>query len=355
MWLISKRFDLFWLHAGLWLLPVLALGVVLPDAVRLTLVGGTMVFWLGHRFASAQTAYLLPEYRRLIRDEPLRFIAAPLLIFGAVIAFMWIPLGSDQYQVAHLRVLATIFFLINTYHFGIQHYGVVSIYQIKAKQQVSMTYRTQQRYLCLTLGGLLVAAGQLVNGAQAVRDSLLVDIIPSSSPPLLTVKIAGAVMAAITTIWWLVREHREGVRSWPKILYILGLGIQSLLAFVVDPLSFVLIWGLPHWLISVALAGTMAGRANASMRKGFLLSVGSLAVFSLVLAPLFYAVGTTSPMNPPSFYYPIMAVLGDPVAARLITAVAFASVYCHFVLDRAIFRFSHPKVRTITAPLLFGS
>lgn len=352
MWLVSPRFDILWLHAGLWLLPVVATSVFLPDVVRLTLVAGTLLFWLGHRFASAQTAYRLPQYRALIQQEPVRFIWAPLAIFGIVIGFTWVPLGAGGDLSLHVRILATIFFLINTYHFGVQHFGVLSIYQIRGGQKLDDAAKRRQKQLCLLLGGVAVAVGQVLHGAQAVRDSLMGPLIPDQSQWLAGVKATLAGVLIVISLWWLRTESRRAPRSLPKLLYITGLGCQAVLAFVLDPLAFVLIWGLPHWLVSMGLAGHMA--SGAKTRGGFAWSVASLTLVSLVFAPLFYSVSTQATIDPPALYRPMLDLLQNQNFVRFATGVAFASVYCHFVLDRAIFRFSHPSVRQVTAPLVFS-
>ncbi len=37
-----------------------------------------------------------------------------------------------------------------------------------------------------------------------------------------------------------------------------------------------------------------------------------------------------------------------------LVALNFGTVFCHFVFDRAVFRFSHPDVRRVSGGLLFG-
>jgi hypothetical protein len=287
----------------------------------------------------------------LIKQEPVRFIWAPLGLFAATIAFTWVPLGDGGSIADHVRVLATIFFIVNTYHFGVQHFGVLSIYQIRTGQKLDDDTKQRQRRLCLLLGGVFVAIGQLMHGAQVVRDSVLVGAIPTDVAWLDGAQWVMAGLAATIAVTWWRAEAARTPRSTPKLLYIAGLGAQATLAFLIDPIAFVLIWGVPHWLISIALAGQMA--KNAKRRGGFYWSMSSLALVSLILAPLFYAVSTGANIEPPAAYRPMLAWLGNETFLRVMTGVAFASVYCHFVLDRAIFRFSHPDVRKITAPLVF--
>lgn len=135
IWLRSAVWDSFWMLSGIWLLAPLVALSGMPAALKGLLIAATLILWLSHRFATTYNAFCTPAYRHLVREQRTRFLAWPLMItlatFGFVFAPGWlIPLDSW----GKVQVLGTIFFLYNSYHFGIQHYGVLSIYRIRAGQ-----------------------------------------------------------------------------------------------------------------------------------------------------------------------------------------------------------------------------
>ena len=155
--------------------------------------------------------------------------------------------------------------------------------------------------------------------------------------------------------------------SLPKVFYVAGLAGQGVLAYFLDPISFLILWGVQHWLVSVALGARMAQndasevpadsrwyRFWSRFNKGFWPTVFVLCLASIILTPLFqFAVHPEKlPENAHLFSF-LSSVLANTVLANVFIALNFVSVYIHFVMDRAIFRFSDPAVRKISVPLLF--
>ena len=135
VWLRSPAWDGFWIQSGLWLLiPVLGLAD-LPNAAQWLLIVAVLLLWLPHRFATAYNAFCTPAYQHLIRVQWIRFCAAPIAIFAATFLFVFGPESVVPWDlIARVQILATIFFLYNSYHFAAQHFGVLSIYRIRASQ-----------------------------------------------------------------------------------------------------------------------------------------------------------------------------------------------------------------------------
>src|SRR5512144_995820 len=84
-WVRGPAWDGVWMLSALWLAPLslwLVRGHADPESSPLDLLyfGLTALFWIGHRLGSTWLAYCTEAYRPLLRAQPIRFIALPLLI-----------------------------------------------------------------------------------------------------------------------------------------------------------------------------------------------------------------------------------------------------------------------------------
>ena len=169
-WLRSAGWDGFWMLSGIWLLIPLLLCANRPGALQVMLIVGTALFWLSHRFATTYTAFCTPAYRDLVRMERVRFIVWPIIVALLTFAFMFAPNNLIQLDTwGKIQILGTIFFLYNSYHFGVQHYGVLSIYRIRSGQGHGGWLKGYERFYCIAVGAILVAIAQMCQGAQVVR------------------------------------------------------------------------------------------------------------------------------------------------------------------------------------------
>lgn len=367
-WLRSPVWDGFWLLSGLWLLIPVLLSPVFTEADQWILVSAVYVLWLPHRFATAFNAYCLPAYRNLIHVQWERFFVLPASIFAATFVFVFLPERLLPVSLTmRVQVLATIFFIYNSYHFGVQHFGVLSIYRIRAAQPQDLQAKAHERAYCLLVGGLLVCVAQILAGAEIVRDSLMYKAVPLEGlHSAMTIARWIAVPAImLMTLALLVAETHNPCRSWPKLFYIISIGAQGVLAYVLSPPTFLMLWGVQHWLVSVALtalisendqpiqAATSAWYRFWGLFSGrFWPAVLVLFVTTIVLVPLFeLSLHTARPRT--GYLQQVAAILAErPGLVRTLLWLNFATVYLHFVMDRAVFRFSHPEVRKVTGALL---
>ncbi len=369
-WLRSGAWDVFWMLSGLWLLLPIAGFSGAPTALKVMLIGATALLWLSHRFATTYNAFCMPAYRQLLGEQRDRFVILPAVIIIATFAFVFSPESVMRLNLwGRVQILATIFFLYNSYHFGIQHYGVLSIYRIRAGQGHSGWLKRYEKFFAIAVGTIVVALAQMCHGAEVVADSLVYNVVPrevfsvvfgvlQKVAPLLVLGLAGIFYAG---------EFRNTPVSIPKVLYVGGLALQGILAYFLEPISFLILWGVQHWLVSVALGAHMADNDAsevpagswwygmwARFNKGFWPTVFILVLASIVLTPFFelavhpYKVGWA-----PGVLSTFGSMLGNSWATKLFIALNFISVYIHFVMDRAVFRFSDPAVRKISVPLLF--
>ncbi|MBS0203704.1 MAG: hypothetical protein JSS49_12435 [Planctomycetes bacterium] len=369
-WLRSPVWDGFWILSGLWLLVPVLLSPVITEADQWVLVAAVYVLWLPHRFATAFNAYCLPAYQNLIHAQWTRFFAVPASIFTVTFLFLFLPeMLLPLPLVTRVQVLATIFFIYNSYHFGVQHFGVLSIYRIRAAQAQDQRAKAMERGYCLIVGGLLVCVAQILAGAEIVRDSLLYQTVPLErlhSAMTMATWMAAPVIVLLT-LGLLLTESRNPHRSPPKMLYIVSVGVQGVLAYSLPPPTFLMLWGVQHWLVSVALTAVISGNdhpqeisASAWYRfwglfyGRFWTTVLVLFLTTIVLVPLFeLSLHTERPHS--GLLQQIATILAQhPLLARTLLWLNFATVYLHFVMDRAVFRFSHPDVRKVTGVLLFA-
>jgi hypothetical protein len=371
VWLRGPLWDGFWLLSGLWLFPlVLALGVI-PNGVAAFLLLATALLWLAHRFGTMYSAFCCPAYRELVWEQRQRFIFAPLAIFALTFVFSYLP-DDLLSPLAKLQVLGSIFFVINSYHFGVQHYGVLTIYRIRAGQSATEHFKETERRICLTLGGGLIAVGQLCHGAEVVQESLFAGLIPLDFVARMNEILRLCVPLLVGVLIFKLIRHELGqeVRSTPKVAYILGLGLQSVCAFFLEPFSFLVLWAVQHWLVSVGLAAHMAQndktplekfegslwyRVWAQINRRFWLSTLLLAMLSVILTPLLRVpINYLRGLEIPAISAWLIPYLEFQGILQFLIALNFASVYAHFVYDRAVFRFSNASVRKVSGPLLFS-
>ena len=370
VWLHSAAWDGFWMLSGIWLLAPLVAFSGVPAALKSLLIVATLILWLSHRFATTYNAFCTPAYRHLVREQRTRFLAWPLMItlatFGFVFAPSWL-IRLDSW--GKVQVLGTIFFLYNSYHFGIQHYGVLSIYRIRAGQDHAHWLKRYERFFCLAVGTVLVASAQIFHGAEVVHDSIIYNVVARESFRAIFNAlriIAPLIIVTLAAVFYVGELSNKRV-SLPKVCYVAGLAGQGVLAYFLDPISFLILWGVQHWLVSVALGARMAQndasevpadsrwyRFWSRFNKGFWPTVFVLCLASIILTPLFqFAVHPEKLTENAHLFSFLSSVLANTVLANAFIALNFVSVYIHFVMDRAIFRFSDPAVRKVSVPLLF--
>ena len=174
VWLRSPLWDSVWILSGLWLIIPATLLVQAPSVLLTVLLVGTALLWLSHRFATVYSSFFTPAYRPLLRSQKTRFVLLPVAILTATILFCLAPQSVFGLAPLHkLQILGTIFFVVNTYHFGVQHYGVLSIYRIRAGQSSSDQFKQYECYFCIAVGGVLVAMALIGHAADVVRESVL--------------------------------------------------------------------------------------------------------------------------------------------------------------------------------------
>src|SRR4051812_11376218 len=151
-WVRGPLWDGFWMLSGLWLVPIvlwLAYGYSDPESSPLDLLyfGLTALFWIGHRLCSTYLAYCTEAYRPLLRSEPIRFIALPLLVTAACFAIFLPPDAALPWtRQERLIAMAIVDYAWVTYHFAAQHFGALSLYRTRAGRSLSNYTRTLDQW-----------------------------------------------------------------------------------------------------------------------------------------------------------------------------------------------------------------
>jgi hypothetical protein len=372
-WIKSPAWDLVWVLNALWLSPLVLLlarghGDLRASPVDALFFALTVPLWFGHRVASAWLAYATPAYRPLLATQRLRFIVAPLVIAVACFALLLAPESMLPMPLTERVVwLAVLNYLLVSHHFAAQHFGLLSLYRVRAGRASDAITRRLDRWFALVVGGGFVVLAEALAGSVAFQDRWIDPLLGVgwSDAFARTLRDGGFVLVVILTALILRVELRSQRPSLPRAAYVLGVSAMVLCAFLArDPFLFIVLWSVQHWSAAMGLASLAAsGGAQATgarwqrllapiNRRGWAVLL-VLAVVSTLLLPVMEVEAVTDE------YAYADRIFGDtarwlrssPFVPALL-ALGFATGFIHYLLDRAAFRFSSPDVRQAARGLL---
>jgi hypothetical protein len=372
-WVRSAAWDLLWLQSALWLAPLailLSMGFEDPtesplDSLFLVL---TALFWIGHRIGSAWLAYATTAYRPLLRSQPLRFMVAPIGIAAA--CFLILLPGDAAFPLTRAeRVVALVLidYLFLTHHFAAQHFGMLSLYRVRAGRAASAWTRRVDRLFALGVGGALVVLAEAVGEMNVFQGEWLAWLdrgwLQSSAGWLRAV--AGTLVATATVAVFAL-ESRAARPSVPRLLYAGGVAAMVACALFTDrPFLFVVMWAAQHWLVATALATRVAhaepapqgsrlrSALHAVNRRPWALLV-VLGLLSVLLMPVMEveAASAEGVAYGERLFGALAVALRESEWLPALLAIGFASGFLHYWLDRAVYRLSDPDVRSAARGLL---
>ena len=372
-WIKSPAWDLVWVLNALWLAPLVLLLAQGHDDARASPVDAlffvlAVPLWFGHRVSSAWLAYATPAYRPLLATQRLRFVVAPLAIAVACFALLLAPESALPMPLTERVVwLAVLDYLLVSYHFAAQHFGLLCLYRARAGRASDAITRRLDRWFALVVGGGFVVVAQALAGSIAFLDRWIDPLLGADGAYVLarTLRDGGIAVVVILTALMLRMELRTQRPSLPRVAYVVGVSAMVLFAFLArDPFLFLVLWSVQHWSAAMGLASLAAsGGAQAAgarwqrllapiNRRGWAVLL-VLAVVSALLLPVLEVEAV------PDEYVYADRIFGDaawwlrssPLVPALL-ALGFASGFIHYVLDRAAFRFSSPDVRQAARGLL---
>ncbi len=372
-WIKSPAWDLVWVLNALWLAPLALLLARGHEHVRTSPVDAlffalAVPLWFGHRVSSAWLAYATPAYRPLLATQRLRFVVAPLAIAVACFALLLAPERALPMPLAERVVwLAVLDYLLVSYHFAAQHFGLLSLYRSRAGRASDASTRRLDRWFALVVGGGFVVLADALAGSIAFQDRWIDPLLGAAGADLFarTLHDGAIVLIVILTALMLHVELRSQRPSLPRVAYVLGVSAMVLVAFLArEPFMFIVLWSVQHWSAAMGLAslaasggaqepGTHWQRLLAPInRRGWAVLL-VLAVVSTLLLPVLEVQAVSAE------YVYADRIFGNAAwwlrsssFVPALLALGFATGFLHYLLDRAVFRFSSPDVRQAARGLL---
>jgi hypothetical protein len=370
-WVRGPFWDSLFLLNALWLAPIL---LVIGDQAGHTLTRDgiylvlTALFWVGHRLGSTYLAYCTTAYRPLLRSQRTRFVLVPIGI--ALICFAILVPPDDAMPVPRVQrvlYLAILDYLFVTWHFASQHYGILSLYRLRAGQKRSAGARRLDRAFALGVGGALILGAEALAGEVAFQPSWLDPVI---DPGWLegisqTARTVGTVVVATAAVVMLSFEVRERCPSAARALYIAGISLMAIAALRMEFFVFLILWTAQHWIAAIGLSTLLAkGDPEPGPSKWYRVwhelnrrawpVLLLLATASVLLLPIMEveAIDEAGPFYADRIFGTLGEALRSSPWVPVLLAIGFATGFVHYAMDRAIFRFSDPEVRLRAKGLL---
>ncbi len=372
-WIKSPGWDLVWVLNAWWLAPLVLVLARGHDDIRASPVDAlffalAVPLWLGHRVSSAWLAYATPAYRPLLSTQRLRFVVVPLAIAVTCFALLLAPESVLPMPLTERVVwFAIVDYLLVSYHFAAQHFGLLSLYRARAGRASDAITRRLDRWFSLVVGGGFVVVADALTGSIAFQDRWIDPLLGSAGTDVFarTLRDGGIFIVVVLTVLMLRVELRSKRPSVPRLAYVIGVTAMVLFGLLArDPFLFIVLWSVQHWSSAMGLASLAASRGEQVPgahwqrlltpinRRGWAVLL-MLAVASTLLLPVLEVEAVTDE------YAYADRIFGD--AARwlrsspfvpALLALGFATGFIHYVLDRAAFRFSSPDVRKAGRGLL---
>ena len=372
-WIRSPGWDLVWVLNALWLVPLVLLLAhghedLHASPVDTLFFAASVPLWFGHRVSSAWLAYATPGYRPLLATQRLRLVVAPLAIAAACFTLLLIPESLLPMPLTE-RVLwlAVPDYLLVSYHFAAQHFGVLSLYRARAGRAADAAARRLDRCFALVCGGGFVVLAEILAGSIAFHERWIDPLWGAAGADAFARALhdGGIALVVLLTAGMLGAEARSPRPSPQRAAYVVGVGAMVLCGYAMrDPLLFIVPWSVQHWSTAMGLASlaASAGEQRTGARWQRLLAPINrrgwavllvLAVISTLLLPLLEVEAVPDEDAYADRIYGEAArwLRSSPFVPALL-ALGFASGFVHYLLDRAVFRFSSPEVKQAARGLL---
>jgi len=372
-WIRGPAWDLVWVLNALWLAPLLLLLARGHDDLRTSPVDGlffllAVPLWFGHRVSSAWLAYATPAYHPLLATQRLRFVVAPIAIAVACFAVLLAPERLLPMPLLERVVWLTVLdYLLVSYHFAAQHFGLLSLYRARAGRAADADTRKLDRWFALVVGGGFVVVAEGLTGSIAVQERWIEPLLGSLGSDQLARALhdGGIAIVVVLTALMLRAELRAQRPSLPRVAYILSVSTMVLFAYLArDPFLFIVLWSVQHWSAAMGLTslaasggqqepGTRWQRLLAPInRRGWAVLL-VLAVVSVLLLPVLEVEAVTDEyVYADRIFGDVAWWLRSSPLVPVLLALGFATGFIHYQLDRAAFRFSSPEVRQAGRGLL---
>jgi hypothetical protein len=391
MWIRSPWWDGFWILSGLPLGAVLTGTVHLGAKPQLIILIAVLTFQTGHLLSPMVTAWAHRGYREIMLHRRWKFIAVPAGIAlgcaaAAYIGGFFFPaprfnpvnfslsVGALREYASPLAAIAVIYAFWNAYHFGMQAFGVMSIY--RRRREISETHDTILRFPDPVYGlrghpgisnrkdermPLSFASPAMASVCRPSLSQRRIDmlyccfvtwavmcvsfIVPVAHESYVITGwpaqphefmyqvecfyVAAGGLVVVAMLW---REWLIGL-SPPRALLVLTDGIGMVLAFQFGLWGFAIV-AMNHWLVAIGLSSHVYSRHTR--RSATIFALGLMVVGLFIFVALFV-----------SFYPITLRFTATAVGLRL------GLGFVHFLYDRWVYKFSDAKVRATIGSDIF--
>jgi hypothetical protein len=328
IWIRSARWDAAWILSGL---PI-GWGLLLLSPTIYLVLALIVLLEHGHFLSPMTLAWGHAGFRRLMLRQPIKYIGLPIALIltttsigiaTTLFADLHIDVGMKVrvYDFADYKqpfvIMVVLYWFWNAYHFGMQNFGVLSIYRRKSgsgNRRADMIY-------CLFVqaaASFLVFAPHLGLDRGVMRD--------------LYVSAALVIFIAM-----MLREDKLS----PRILFIAADTAGLALIFWSGLWGFA-IWSINHWLVAIGLSSHVYAVHRG---RSAVMFVAGLVVVGVALFWLIFGSG----VNRHTLFDPSFVVRTTMIALSLRYGFAFT----HFLYDRWLWQLSNSEVRATIGKDLF--
>ena len=370
-WVRSPAWDIFWLHSGVWL-GLLIFAFSSQPALEMFYMAGVFLFWISHRFSSFYIAWGTWSYSTVRASQPWRYVIIPVILVLSVFAFLFIPETVFPVSVP-VRILGLLLldFFWGMHHFAAQHYGMLRLFQYRANPSTAHSSHLHDRLFCWGTGFVLVLIAELLHGVSFLQQKQILPAIPHDwgNEIIPIILRSGTLLVLVITVIMIRNALRQN-SGLPRILYILGLGIMVTCAFQLQPIEFLMLWTLQHWITALGLAAQMGGndiKKSMSVKNRILKKYSFseyqnqwivllfLCSISVILTPFFEIEAVSSGARYSEVIFPsFMYWLENSSLVTILVGVGLASGFLHYFMDRAVYRLSDGETRMSAKKLLFS-
>ena len=297
-------------------------------------------------------------FRQVARRRLIKFVAVPLAIvagctaaayvssiffpgikFDPVNVALIVDTSEPNYYLSPFYMTVWVYTLWNAYHFGMQAFGVMSIYRNKAGIYSPEQRRIDRIYCCFVTWAT-IAIPFIPRTAKFMHD---MTGWPQQAHPFVDyiqpTYIATAI-AAISIMLW--REWRAGL-CLPRLLFILTDGSGMIATFWFGLWGFAIV-SMNHWLVAIGLASHV--HANERGRSPNMFAIGLMVAGFVLFCLLFVDLRAVAAGD-----------FSDTALHFTLTAVGLrlALGFVHFLYDRWLYKFTDPQVRATIGQDIFRS
>ena len=165
-WIRSPWWDILWIWSGFPIgLALVGLYLLSAEGVLLYFFAAAIVLETAHAISPIGMPWIHKEFRKVMWEKKVKFIALPLAVFstvtaiGVVTSWGWTSFKPGFHQIYRitdwtnpLPLIIWMYLILQVFHFGMQNFGVLTLY--KQKNGVP-----QRRYLDMAICVAVTALG----------------------------------------------------------------------------------------------------------------------------------------------------------------------------------------------------